>query len=144
MSSLDSFKTRTALTVGDSTVHYFSLTALARAGFPGVERLPYSLKILLENLLANAWKFTSTRGEARIGVHADGPNVVVEDNGVGFDMTYVHQLFTPFRRLHGEREFPGTGIGLATVARIVQKHGGSVSAEGAVGRGAKITFRLDG
>ena len=100
-------------------------------------------RVLLENLLDNAWKFTSTTPQAHVKVSSgDGTSVVVRDNGVGFDMTYAHHLFTPFRRLHGEREFPGTGIGLATVARIARKHGGTVRADGVVGTGTTITFDL--
>lgn len=100
------------------------------------------VRVVLDNLLANAWKFTSREAEGEIRVYRDGTAIVVEDNGVGFDMKFGHQLFTPFRRLHGERDFPGSGIGLATVARIVKKHGGNVRAEGHVGAGAKITFDL--
>jgi two-component system, NtrC family, sensor kinase len=101
------------------------------------------LQVVLENLLGNAWKFTSTVAAAIIefGVTQQGalPTYFVRDNGVGFDMAYADKLFVPFQRLHSQSEFSGTGIGLATVHRIVDRHGGRVWAESAVNRGA--TFR---
>jgi signal transduction histidine kinase len=104
------------------------------------------LRILLDNLLGNAWKFTTKTEEPRIAFgteQRDGSEVfVVRDNGAGFDMTYASKLFRPFQRLHSESEFPGTGIGLATVRRIVGRHGGRVWAEGAPGRGASVFFTL--
>ena len=104
------------------------------------------LKVALENLLGNAWKFTSKEPEAEIGfgvVEQDGePVYYVRDNGVGFDEAYADKLFGPFQRLHGEDEFEGTGVGLATVARIIRRHGGSLRAEGEVGRGATFHFTL--
>jgi len=107
---------------------------------------PALLRIVLQNLLMNAWKFTSRRPEAHIEVgverHDAGAAYFVRDDGAGFDATYVDKLFTPFQRLHVAEEFPGTGIGLATVARIVRRHGGSVSAEGAVDCGATFYFTL--
>lgn len=107
---------------------------------------PHLLTLLLQNLLGNAWKFTSRRADGRIEFGAgvrDGQRVyVVRDNGVGFDMAYVHKLFGPFQRLHRTTDFPGTGIGLATVQRIVARHGGTVWAEGEVGRGATFSFTL--
>jgi light-regulated signal transduction histidine kinase (bacteriophytochrome) len=104
------------------------------------------LRVLLENLLGNAWKFTAKTADARVefGVECGESARVyyVRDNGAGFDMTYANKLFQPFQRLHTEREFAGTGIGLATVYRIVDRHGGRVWAEGAVGEGATIRFTL--
>jgi two-component system sensor histidine kinase/response regulator len=104
------------------------------------------LRIVLENLLENAWKFTGKQPEPKIefGVtQASGePTYFVRDNGAGFDMTYVDRLFGPFQRLHPQGEFPGSGIGLATVQRIVHRHGGRVWAEGLVGQGATFQFTL--
>ena len=104
------------------------------------------LTVLLENLLGNAWKFSGKHASARIefGVtEKDGkPAYFVRDDGAGFDMNYAANLFVPFQRLHSVGDFPGTGIGLATVRRIVQRHGGRVWAEGAVGRGAAFYFTL--
>ena len=109
----------------------------------GDERL---LRVVLENLLANAWKFTSQRAEAHVafGVEPgeEGPVYFVRDDGAGFDMAYAGKLFGAFQRLHAEREFAGTGIGLATVARVIHLHGGRVWAEAAVGRGATLRFTL--
>jgi len=110
------------------------------------------LKAALENLLGNAWKFTAREPEARIEFGADrdpGPGFLapvyhVRDNGAGFDQTYADKLFGAFQRLHGQDEFEGTGIGLATVARIVHRHGGRVWAEGRVGEGATFYFTLGG
>jgi light-regulated signal transduction histidine kinase (bacteriophytochrome) len=104
------------------------------------------LRVVLENLLRNAWKFTGNQPQARVEfslTELEGtPTYFVRDNGVGFDMAYADKLFGAFQRLHGTSEFPGTGIGLATVQRIVRRHGGSVWAEGAVGRGATFYFTL--
>jgi signal transduction histidine kinase len=110
------------------------------------------LKVALENLLGNAWKFTARKEGARIEFGADrkpGPGLsspvyYVRDNGAGFDQTYADKLFGAFQRLHGQDEFEGTGIGLATVARIVHRHGGRVWAEGKVGEGATFYFTLGG
>ncbi len=104
------------------------------------------IQVALENLLGNAWKFTAKAPGAKITFGAeprDGRAVyVVRDNGAGFDMSYADKLFSPFQRLHSDAEFSGTGIGLATVYRIVDRHGGRVWAEGAVGRGASVYFTL--
>ncbi|HEY5940989.1 MAG TPA: response regulator [Gemmatimonadales bacterium] len=104
------------------------------------------LRIALENLLENAWKFTGKQPDSRIefGVtQASGePTYFVRDNGAGFDMTYADRLFGPFQRLHAQGEFPGSGIGLATVQRIIHRHGGQVWAEGLVGQGATFQFTL--
>lgn len=102
------------------------------------------LRVVLDNLLGNAWKFTARVAEPRIevGTIAGGETFFVRDNGAGFDMAYADKLFAPFQRLHGAHEFPGTGIGLATVHRIVDRHGGRVWAESAVGQGATFCFTL--
>jgi light-regulated signal transduction histidine kinase (bacteriophytochrome) len=104
------------------------------------------LRVVLENLLGNAWKFTAKTELARIEVGTtvrDGASAFhVRDNGAGFDMSFSSKLFQPFQRLHAEREFPGTGIGLATIRRVVERHGGRVWAEGHVGRGALVSFTI--
>jgi PAS domain S-box-containing protein len=104
------------------------------------------VRVALENLLGNAWKFTSRQPKARVefgAVDKEGLTVYfVRDNGAGFDMSYVERLFGAFQRLHTHEEFPGTGIGLPTVQRIVRRHGGTVWAEGDVGHGATFWFTL--
>jgi PAS domain S-box-containing protein len=109
---------------------------------------PALLRAVLENLVGNAWKFTSRRDAAVIefGTTPDDDAPVccyVRDNGAGFDPLYVDRLFEPFQRLHSASEFPGTGIGLASVKQIVERHGGRIWAEGKVGAGATIHFTLD-
>ncbi len=107
---------------------------------------PNLLNIVLENLISNAWKFTSGREQAEVEVGAKVENnetiFFVRDNGAGFDMTYANKLFGAFQRLHAITEFPGTGVGLATVQRIIDRHGGRVWAQGAVGEGATFFFTL--
>ena len=107
---------------------------------------PYLMQIALTNLMDNAWKFTGRETQPRIEFGAtvkDGETLYfVRDNGVGFDMTYVDKLFGAFQRLHTTEEFAGTGIGLATVRRVINRHGGHVWAEGEVGKGATLYFTL--
>jgi PAS domain S-box-containing protein len=104
------------------------------------------LRVVLNNLIGNAWKFTGKREKACLEFGADSEGSVavyfVRDNGAGFDMAYVSQLFAPFQRLHQATEFAGTGIGLATVQRIVQRHGGRIWAESSVEQGATFYFTL--
>jgi len=107
---------------------------------------PAMLRAMVENLLGNAWKFTAKRETARIefGVtQREGRSVYfVRDNGAGFDMSHAKKMFTAFERLHPSTEFPGIGIGLATVQRIVHRHGGRIWAEGEVCKGATFYFTL--
>jgi signal transduction histidine kinase len=111
-----------------------------------VQADPPLLEVVLANLLGNAWKFTRSSPDARISVTAafdSNPTVFcVSDNGVGFDPAMVHHLFRAFQRLHSAAEFEGSGIGLATVQRIVTRHGGSIRAESSVGGGARFYFTL--
>ena len=105
------------------------------------------IRTVLQNLLENAWKFTSRRDNATIEFGATpaadaAVSCYVRDNGVGFDGAYADQLFQPFRRLHSTGDFPGTGVGLASVRQIVERHGGRVWAEGAVDEGATFHFTL--
>ena len=117
---------------------------VAIAGGISASADPRLARILLANLIGNAWKFTARQAVARveIGIEiVDGDTrMFVRDNGVGFDMIYAHKLFGAFQRLHSQSEFPGAGIGLATVRRIVNRHGGRAWAEGAVGEGASFYF----
>ena len=105
------------------------------------------LGLVLQNLLGNAWKYTSKTAEPRIEMGTIQRNskmaYFIRDNGVGFDMAYASKLFQPFQRLHKATEFAGTGIGLATVQRIIRRHGGEVWAEAKVGEGATFYFTLD-
>jgi signal transduction histidine kinase len=107
---------------------------------------PNLMRIVMDNLLRNAWKFSRKTPEPRIEVGAvsrDGRTTfVIKDNGAGFDMAYAHKLFGAFQRLHSEAEFEGTGIGLVTIQRIIHRHGGRVWAEGAVGAGATFYFSI--
>jgi PAS domain S-box-containing protein len=104
------------------------------------------IRVALQNIIGNAWKFTSKLAEPQIEIsetHLNGDHVYfVRDNGVGFDQAYASRLFGAFQRLHTVSEFPGTGIGLATVQRIIHRHGGRVWAEGIVDRGATVYFTL--
>jgi PAS domain S-box-containing protein len=101
------------------------------------------LRLVIENLVGNAWKFTSHTEGARIHIGRDEDGAFfVRDNGVGFDMAYADKLFTAFQRLHTEAEFPGTGVGLATVRRIVARHEGRVWVESEPGRGTTFHFTL--
>jgi light-regulated signal transduction histidine kinase (bacteriophytochrome) len=113
-----------------------------------VEADPRLLRIVLENLLNNAWKFTSKQEQAIIEFgqlsRVKHRTFFVRDNGAGFDMKYVDKLFGVFQRLHTMSDFPGTGVGLATVQRIVKIHGGRIWAEGEEGKGASFYFTLNG
>lgn len=108
------------------------------------------LRVVLENLLGNAWKFTSHKPQAVIemgedqapGRHGGKRTIYVKDNGAGFDMNYAGKLFGAFQRLHSEEEFGGTGIGLASAQRIIHRHGGEIWAEGKVEKGAVFYFTL--
>jgi signal transduction histidine kinase len=105
------------------------------------------VRVALENLLWNAWKFTARRERAEIEFSATrsasgGLTFSVRDNGAGFDMAYAGKLFGAFQRLHGATEFPGTGVGLATVQRIINRHGGQIQGSGEVENGATFTFTL--
>ncbi len=107
---------------------------------------PRLMRIAFENLFGNAWKFTSKTPQPLIKFSKqsiDGEEVFsISDNGAGFDMEYAGNLFTPFQRLHQAHEFPGTGIGLAIVQRIVHRHGGRIWATATVGEGATFWFTL--
>ncbi|HWL42528.1 MAG TPA: ATP-binding protein [Ilumatobacter sp.] len=107
---------------------------------------PRLLRIVLENLLGNAWKYTANAPDPRIEFRSAGgvtsPAFSVRDNGAGFDAADAARIFSPFQRLHDATEFPGTGIGLATVQRIVTRHGGRIVADGRSGQGATFTFTL--
>ncbi|NJM33435.1 MAG: hypothetical protein HC850_00660 [Rhodomicrobium sp.] len=108
---------------------------------------PALMRVAITHLLKNAWKFTSPLDHAKIefglGLHEGKRVIRLSDNGVGFDMAYAGKLFLPFQRLHAPTEFPGNGIGLAIVARIVQRHGGSIAAESSLGKGASVMFTLE-
>ena len=105
------------------------------------------MTIVIENLFENAWKFTSKNPHTVISFRSerqDGEKVyVLEDNGIGFDPAFAHKLFVPFERLHGQKDYPGTGIGLSNVKRIVERHGGTIWATGAVGKGARFSFTIN-
>jgi light-regulated signal transduction histidine kinase (bacteriophytochrome) len=107
---------------------------------------PGLMRVVLDNLLSNAWKFTAKTENARIEFETttiDGkPAYVLRDNGAGYDPALSNKLFTQFGRLHTDKEFDGSGIGLAIVARVIRRHGGRIWAEGAVGQGAAFYFTL--
>ena len=105
---------------------------------------PTLLRMVLENLLGNAWKYTANTSAAEIAFvrHEEPDTFTVRDNGAGFDMRFADRLFGAFQRLHSASEFPGTGVGLASVRRIVRRHGGEVRAEGKPERGAQFHFSL--
>jgi two-component system, sensor histidine kinase and response regulator len=109
---------------------------------------PRLLRIVLENLLGNAWKFTSKREVARVelgvGAHEGHEAFFIRDNGAGFDMTHAHRLYTAFQRLHSAREFEGTGIGLASVHRILRRHGGRIWSDSRPGEGTTFHFVISG
>ncbi|WP_168708574.1 ATP-binding protein [Hydrogenophaga sp. PAMC20947] len=116
---------------------------------PGMSAMadPVLMRVVLQNLLGNAWKYTSQTPQPkivfeRVGHTGGMVEFCVCDNGAGFDMAYVDQLFKPFKRLHAHHEFEGSGIGLASVQRLIQRHGGTVRAEGAVGQGAAFYFTV--
>jgi PAS domain S-box-containing protein len=112
---------------------------------PGLDAVgdPSLVRNLLQNLVGNAWKFTRDSGDARIEIGRDGDGAFfVRDNGAGFAQEYADKLFRPFQRLHSQEQFAGDGIGLASVKRIVERHGGSIRAEGSPGRGATFRFTL--
>lgn len=146
---------------GDLRRETFDLSALASAAIgalrsrdpgrsvethvePGMRAYgdPELLRIVLDNLLSNAWKFTSKTPSARIEVGMQDGAFFVRDNGPGFDPDQAHRLFRPFQRLHAPTQFEGTGLGLATVARIVERHEGRVWGEGRPGKGATFWFTL--
>jgi light-regulated signal transduction histidine kinase (bacteriophytochrome) len=118
-------------------------------GEPGVLAMadPRLMRVAMENLVGNAWKYTSRTASPRIEFGSDARDgrtvYFIRDNGAGFDMQYVDRLFTAFQRLHGDRDFKGSGIGLATVSRIIRRHHGNIWAEGEPDKGATFYFTLD-
>ncbi|HJV72946.1 MAG TPA: MASE3 domain-containing protein, partial [Noviherbaspirillum sp.] len=143
----------------DVTQLAFSVAEDLRQGDPGrqvqfliapgmeIEADAKLIRIVLENLMGNAFKFSGRRSDAKIEVgftqHTGVPTIYVRDNGAGFSMDYAHKLFSPFQRLHTSSEFEGSGIGLATVQRIIHLHGGRVWADGVEGEGATFYFSCD-
>ena len=162
---IDDLLSLSKVTRSDMSRERVDLSALARAAIARLQRSdparlvqvvieeglesegdPHLLAVAFDNLLANAWKFTTKRDQARIEFGStsseDRAAFFVRDNGAGFDMAFASKLFGVFQRLHSATEFEGTGIGLATVHRVVKRHGGRVWADGAVGRGATFFFTL--
>jgi signal transduction histidine kinase len=141
--------TRLARGVAEDLRRHYSTSAVSIEIEPGLQAAadPRLLSVVLENLLGNAWKFTSKQAAPRVSVgkQQNGSQTVfyVRDNGAGFDMAYSDNLFRPFQRLHSQSEFEGSGIGLATVQRVINRHTGRVWAEGAVGAGATFYFTLE-
>src|SRR6056297_1925974 len=102
------------------------------------------IRVVLENLLGNAWKFTATKKDAKIELYQDDEGFfVLRDNGAGFEQKYAHKLFDVFQRLHNSTDFQGNGIGLSTVLRIINRHGGEIRGEGQAGKGAVFYFRIN-
>ncbi len=107
---------------------------------------PHLMNVVLTNLLENAWKYTRMQPHARIGFGQERQNgkatYFVRDNGIGFDMRYADKLFKPFQRLHSIKDFPGTGIGLATAAKIIHLHGGHIAVQSEIGKGTTFSFAI--
>lgn len=137
---VDEIRQRLALETGDRQIVW------TIADLPPIHADPFMIRLVFENLMSNAVKYTRPRDEARIAIGSyeeeDRIVIFIQDNGVGFDMAYVGKLFGVFQRLHRMEEFEGTGIGLANVRRIVERHGGQAWAEGVVNRGASFYFSL--
>ena len=137
---IEEIRQKLAMEAGDRRI------AWRIAELPPVTADPFLIRLVFENLLSNAVKYTRPRANAQIEVGAahEGEEVIffVRDNGVGFDMRYVNKLFGVFQRLHRMEEFEGTGIGLANVRRIIERHGGRSWAEGALDRGATFYVSL--
>lgn len=134
--------TELKITAPHRKVDFEIQTGMTTNGDPGL------IRIVLENLFHNAWKYTSKQAEASIQFSTlpqgkDTPTFFVRDNGIGFDMTYAGKLFGPFQRLHSAAEFEGTGIGLATVQRIIARHGGRIWADAKPNKGATFYFQID-
>nr|CRH06644.1 putative Histidine kinase [Candidatus Magnetococcus massalia] len=103
---------------------------------------PRFLRVVLENLLGNAWKYCGQQSTTEITIHQEGDGFTIQDNGAGFDMAFSERLFQPFQRLHDAKTFEGSGIGLSTVKRIIQRHGGTITAQSEPGKGAQFHFTL--
>jgi light-regulated signal transduction histidine kinase (bacteriophytochrome) len=124
-----------------------SITTEIKAKIEFGELLPvmadqFLLKHVMMNLLSNAFKFSSQEEQPLVKINSHKENGMIEDNGVGFDMNYQHKLFNLFQRLHMVEEFPGTGVGLSIVQRIIHKHNGKVWGVGKISEGATFYFSL--